>query len=257
MGGHSLKMNDLGANTKKNDAKSYLYHLEIQPVYPMLTKSDLKRLVAEGKTKEVIDSLTSIAKQLGDSSLQNDVVQQGSRLVALQREENSGTISFENAKMTRARIERALLVLIDKLKEPLPSIQQGSDPVQIIIPVSSSSNSELQVGPSKRSLWFGAVCLFAVVSVFIVMVSLQGKMGNAEPLGEMLFIVLLGILAGVAYFQLIGGSAAESDGKWLGMNLKFRGPIVVGVLVAVGSFVFAGERRLQTTNYQRHRFCTW
>lgn len=208
----------------------------------METKNSLKRLLADGNTQQVIESLLQITESGGDKHLYNEAILQSSRFQQARQQERLGVAAPNELRIELARIHQALLDIIGRLPEKLSTEgTRQADPNKTEAPTPPAPSPQ----PSRNALWLAAAALLAVIGVFSAMVSLQGKMGNAEPLGEMLFIVLLGILAGIAYFQLMSGSQAEGEGKWLGMNLKFRGPLFTGVLAAAGSFAFLQARGVE------------
>ncbi len=207
----------------------------------MVTKNRLKRLLADGDTRQAIESLLQITESERDKRLYNEAIHQSSRYQQAKQQEISGASGPGELRIEYSRIHQALLDIIDRL----PESPTAGGPVVETEKAEASAHPALPGKGSGAAVWLGAAALLAAIGMFLSMVWLQEKMGNAEPLGELLFIVLLGILAGIAYFQLMSGSQAEGEGKWLGMNLKFKGPLVAGVLVAVGSFAFLQARGVE------------
>lgn len=80
-----------------------------------MTQNDLKLLLAEDKTKQVLDWLLQTTGKLPDTDLYNEVVQQSSRFNDYLREKAAGTKSQENLDIQKANINAALAYIIDKL----------------------------------------------------------------------------------------------------------------------------------------------
>ncbi|MBK7407625.1 MAG: hypothetical protein IPJ40_05810 [Saprospirales bacterium] len=80
-----------------------------------MTKSDLKQLVADNKTKQAIDLLLKATKELEDSDLQNEVILQSAKYNAYLKEKAAGTKSQENLDIQKANIDNALTYIVDKL----------------------------------------------------------------------------------------------------------------------------------------------
>lgn len=81
----------------------------------MLTKNELKQLIAEGNIKEAIEALQELAKN--EDELHNQVIQQAALLGDIERQKRNGTISFENAQTAQSKIQQSLLEIIDQLFE--------------------------------------------------------------------------------------------------------------------------------------------
>lgn len=92
------------------------------------TMPTIKSLVRESRLKEALKALEKVVPDY----LQNDVILQQSRLNGLEREENSGTISKENADIQRARIRGAIMSIYDDAgikevePEPVEETNEGS-----------------------------------------------------------------------------------------------------------------------------------
>ena len=132
---------------------------------------------------------------------------------------------------------RAFLNFIDQLPDKIIDGFVLKNEDSDIKTVSENTPSTIPSEPTNKSIWLGIVAFLGAVGLFAVMVIFQDSLGNAGPLGELFFILLLGILAGVAFFEFMS-SKAESNGKILGMNIKLSGPIIAGIAVALGGYLF-------------------
>lgn len=200
-------------------------------------KEYLRQLIVDGDSRKAIEELLKIAKGLTDQRSHKDTIMLSARYNTYEREERNGTTSKEELRIVLANINKALLEIIEQLPDDHFTVQPGSSALEPsdrppIVVTSSTTN----VGPNKKSIWLGIVTLISAGVLFAVMVIYQDSLGNAGPLGEMFFLLLLGILAGVAFFEFMP-SKAEGDGKVFGMNLKFSGPILAGIAVAVGGYL--------------------
>jgi len=86
-----------------------------------MTKSELKQLIAENQTKKAIQAFLEITKTLGDSDLQNEVIQQSAKFNDYLKEKAAGTTSQENLDIQKARIDNALMYIADKLPDTAPT----------------------------------------------------------------------------------------------------------------------------------------
>jgi len=75
-----------------------------------------KSMLAEGKTKEVVTQLLAHLKEKDDLQAVNAVIMHSASLTQLEMQENLGVISYEQAKMDRAKVVNTLLSLLDNLR---------------------------------------------------------------------------------------------------------------------------------------------
>ncbi len=75
-------------------------------------RKHIKSLIAKNEFHQALSLITEV-----DSSMENDVIHQSSRLYGLENEEAKGLINSENAKLTRNQIRHALTQLADKVPE--------------------------------------------------------------------------------------------------------------------------------------------
>lgn len=89
------------------------------------TMPTIKSLVKESRLNEALKALEKVVPDY----LQNDVILQQSRLNGLEREENRGTISKENADIQRSRIRGAIMSIYDDagIKEVEPEPVEETD----------------------------------------------------------------------------------------------------------------------------------
>lgn len=85
-----------------------------------MTKSQLKQLIAENQIKKAIQAMLEITAKLGDSDLQNEVVQQSAKFNDYLKEKAAGTTSQENLDIQKAKIDNALMYIVDKLPDSIP-----------------------------------------------------------------------------------------------------------------------------------------
>jgi effector-associated domain 11 (EAD11)-containing protein len=77
--------------------------------------AEWKSMLAEGKTKEVVEKLLTHLKEKEDMPSINAVIMHSASLTQLEMQENLGVISYEQAKMGRAKVTNSLLQLMDGL----------------------------------------------------------------------------------------------------------------------------------------------
>ena len=94
-----------------------------------MTKSDLKQLIADNKTKQAIDLLLKATKELEDSDLQNEVILQSAKYNAYLKEKAAGTKSQENLDIQKANIDNALTYIVDKLPSPIIAFTEPILPI--------------------------------------------------------------------------------------------------------------------------------
>lgn len=80
-------------------------------------KQILKNLIAEGKTQQTIQQLLEISKNLEDTDLQQHIISQSSFYSKYKQEQLSGTRSVEQEDIALAKINQALLSIIEQLPE--------------------------------------------------------------------------------------------------------------------------------------------
>ncbi len=107
---------------------------------PFPSKFELRNLISEDKTQQVIDNLLELTKSLEDKELHKEVILQSSKFEKYQREGRKGTCTFENQNISISRIKDALLQIIDKLPDDLkqtPSETNKKKPIwkYIILPI--------------------------------------------------------------------------------------------------------------------------
>ena len=84
-----------------------------------MVKSQLKDLISQGNTQEVIQQLKLIAKQTDDKYFQEEVLLQSARYEQYATANRQGTSHPEEQKITIAKINKALLYIIDKVPNDL------------------------------------------------------------------------------------------------------------------------------------------
>ncbi|MCB0642710.1 MAG: carboxypeptidase regulatory-like domain-containing protein [Phaeodactylibacter sp.] len=80
-------------------------------------KEQLQDLIAEGRTDQAIQELLSYAKSAGHQGLMTEVLLLSGKYETYARDVRQGTTSFEEQKLSIAKINVALLELIAKLEE--------------------------------------------------------------------------------------------------------------------------------------------
>jgi hypothetical protein len=78
-----------------------------------MNKTQLKRQIAEGKTHQTIETLLTLTNA---TDLYDDVVLQSSRFKQLMREKHQNTMDSETVRIELAKINQALLDIIDRLE---------------------------------------------------------------------------------------------------------------------------------------------
>ena len=146
-----------------------------------MTKSDLKQLIAENKTKQVIDLLLKLTKDPGDADLQNEVILQSSKYNDYLREKAAGTKSQENLDLQKARIDDALTYIVDKLPA-FAEATAGTAPKETSVkasrpPAVASAKAGLLVGLGFALLIYLTVLFFPCPTgvqyvVFKILISL-------------------------------------------------------------------------------------
>ena len=81
---------------------------------PREIKQTLRSLLSQGKTKKTIDALLSVTRPV-DDDLHAEVVLQSARFEKFRESRRKGTLSSEDQDITLARINEALLQIIDAL----------------------------------------------------------------------------------------------------------------------------------------------
>lgn len=80
-------------------------------------KQALQQLIAQGKTEQVIDQLLQLTERSGDTALREEVLLQASRYRDYAKAKRMGTSSTEDQQITLARINQALIQIIQQLSE--------------------------------------------------------------------------------------------------------------------------------------------
>lgn len=84
----------------------------------LLTKNELRQLIAEGETEETLEALQRIAEYIGDSNLLNMVLLQQAQFSQYKKERKNNITSDDELGRTLNRINLALLGIINDLNEP-------------------------------------------------------------------------------------------------------------------------------------------
>ncbi len=97
-------------------------------------KQHLRTLIATGKTKQAIQQLLNYTQTLSDQDLQQEIIMQSARFEDYQKANRLGTSTAEDNRLSQARINQALLDIIDRLpandvKSPVPPKETASTPV--------------------------------------------------------------------------------------------------------------------------------
>jgi hypothetical protein len=85
-------------------------------------KDTLKKLLAEGKTKQVLAQLQQVLQS--DADLQNDIILLSGRFATMQRQNRLGLADFATLNIERSKINAALVELIEQLE---PSTNPNSE----------------------------------------------------------------------------------------------------------------------------------
>lgn len=88
-----------------------------------MRKSDLLALIAADDMRQALEVGLAITDILGKPDLHQSMVLISSQWEGLEKEEQSGTISWDTLLQNRNRVKRSLLSLLDELPEQLPVIQ--------------------------------------------------------------------------------------------------------------------------------------
>ncbi len=83
----------------------------------MSVVSDLKELIARGKTKEAIGAVLDVIQKTGDAELYNQAVLLSSRFSDLQRQKNMGVVANQEAALQSNQITHSLLHILDQLPQ--------------------------------------------------------------------------------------------------------------------------------------------
>ena len=75
----------------------------------------LRQLIAQGKTRRVIQELLKIAQQLDEEDLREEIVLQSARYEQYAKEQRLGTATPEKQSTDLAKINQALLHIVDRL----------------------------------------------------------------------------------------------------------------------------------------------
>ncbi len=75
--------------------------------------TNLKQLIAQGDIKEVIQKLLLHFKDIRNKAALNAAIMHSSSITKLEMQENLNVISQEQAKIDRAKVTNAILLLID------------------------------------------------------------------------------------------------------------------------------------------------
>ncbi len=126
-------------------------------------KERLRELIAIGKTKEAILKLRSLADQINDSGVQQEIILQSSRYERFSMANRMGTSSSEEQGTSLAKINKALLEIVEQLPETITS----SDSIKI----EDSSPSIDKPPTGKMWKWIVALGLLIAISAGIAEIS--------------------------------------------------------------------------------------
>ncbi len=81
------------------------------------SKANLRKLIAQNKTRQAIDILFEMTKSSADRDLHQEVIMQSAKLEKLEADKRKGILSFEEQNLSKARINDALLQIVDKIPD--------------------------------------------------------------------------------------------------------------------------------------------
>lgn len=198
----------------------------------MNEKETLKALIGRNKIDEAIVQLQQIT-QGRDADLYNEVILQSSNWKELKRQQRLGILDAEEDRVRTARVNNALLEIIDQLPA---TTSQATQP-----PITSSGATPVnqpieQPGSANRYLFISIGALVITLALFFLLAYFQDRLSNR--LGERAYYILLFPLAFSAAAFLFGVmrtyaayTHSESNRK-----LELGGPIVAAILVIVAGF---------------------
>ena len=91
------------------------YFMHCHSIHHRMTKQTLQKLIAEGKTKQAIEHLLTLRESLPDSDLRQQILMLSGRFEQYNKDRNLDLSSTEEQSHSIAKINKALLDLIDKL----------------------------------------------------------------------------------------------------------------------------------------------
>ena len=138
-----------------------------------MTSSELKQLIAENQTKKAIQRLLEATGKLGDTELQNEVIQQSSKYNDYLKEKAAGTKSQEHFDIQKANIDAALMYIVDKLPPASAKAPAGA----------------AEALAKARPFLIGALVLL-LLAVFLIKPSILGLEGTSNK-GPFEFTVTL------------------------------------------------------------------
>ena len=199
----------------------------------------LRQWIGQNRIEAVLDALN--ANTAANRSLNDELILLKGRWDNFKRERSMGLLDHRQESVQYANLTNSLIELVNRWEQsvaatdilPSPADQHqnpGSNPV-------SSVNLRASY-PARHTFWVGGIALTVLLALIGGMMLFRNVLGESAPLINMLFLLLMGILAGVAFFQFMPASQADGSGTLSGFNFKLSGPILAGALVAVGGYFF-------------------
>ena len=121
-------------------------------------KTQLKELIAQGKTSSVISKLMKIKEQL-DDDLANEIILQSARFEEFSRNKRIGKLGDEHQDVSIAKINESLLGVISKLPDEVSPEKKEATP---------------ESKPRYSKYWKWIVGLGVVMGIFSAMSSITG-----------------------------------------------------------------------------------
>lgn len=206
-------------------------------------KTELKELVAKGKTGDVIKGLLAASTAIRDNDLHNDVVSQSAKWETFRREQAAGVLSEQEERITKARLTEALLYLIDQLPDNLQQQEQNTAPTPAATTTSSppvppnSTNKPIEqpMSPGSYLAISGGALLLSIL-LFVGLAFFQDRLSG--QLGDRAYYILLFPLAFSTAAFLFGAmrTYAAYTHSAVDQKLELGGPAVAALLVIVAGF---------------------
>ncbi len=160
----------------------------------------MKKLVAENKTEEVIDSLFELADKIPDKKLSNNVTILSSRYGTYVEEKTLGTVNSEEGDIKLAKLNQAILNIIDSLPN---EIFHPPVPPPIPIPQDNLDKAIDKAIKIMTIVLFGVGVLGVIGSIIFI---LAGGNKNAEPGDYSIFIPFIAsfmsIITGGVFYKV-------------------------------------------------------
>jgi hypothetical protein len=204
-----------------------------------MDKNALKTLLAEGKTKQVIDGLKSLLPRL-DDDLEKEVLLQSGRFEYYLSQKRQGTTSAEEQERALAKVNSALLEIIHNI--PNNILPEAQAPEASALPPPAGGPHFGQMGPaanvSSQSYAWVSLIAFLVGAVLMALFAIFGRdLVGTDLAGQLYYIILIPCaLASAAFLFGFMRSYATFTGHVLNKKLELGGPVVGALLVVLGGF---------------------